>query len=238
MNLYNNKKEILHRLKKFLRIFGRNYDPAIYNYIEENFLNCEYNQTSYILLQIYALFGMLEETDNHYLQFAKMVGEKYGFDKNILEVGCGYLPMFAKYYNNLQIRNNKNSKITVYDPDIVVNKAKNIKLCKTKFTLESNVDDYDLLVGILPCEATKTIINKAIDSDKEFLIAMCGCTHFSDEEIPWGPFGRMQLPYKYWVENVYDLACLQKYNGYNVDMEYANFDFPYPIISSKKILKK
>lgn len=230
MNLYNNKKEILHRLKKFLRIFGRNYDPAIYNYIEENFLNYEYNQTSYILLQIYALFGMLEETDNHYLQFAKMVGEKYGFDKNILEVGCGYLPMFAKYYNNLQIRNNKSSKITVYDPDIAVNKAKNIKLCKTKFTLESNVDDYDLLVGILPCEATKTIINKAIDSDKEFFIAMCGCTHFPMYDMPW--FYNPSYLYPMWVEEVVALAKEQEDDGFEVIQETVD-NFPYPIISSK-----
>lgn len=232
-----NKQENLRKLKKFLRIFGKNYEPEIYNYIKREFLNYRHNKTSYILLQIYALFNMLEDSENHYLQFAKMVGQKYGYDKNILEVGCGYLPMFAKYYNKLQLENNKVSKLTVYDPDIVVNKAKNIKLCKETFTPLTNIDDYDLLVGILPCEATKTIIDKAIECNKEFFIAMCGCTHFSDEQIPWGPLGPI-ISYDYWVDDVYELAGLQQFYGYDVNKECASFDFPYPIISSKKILKK
>lgn len=71
-------------------------------------------------------------------------------------------------------------------------------------------------------------------SQKEFFVALCGCTHFPERSISF-PYS-----YEYTMESyhdrVIDLASEQKKDGFEVKIERVKeFYYKYPIISSKKI---
>ena len=169
------------------------------------------------------------DEENIYLGFSKMIGERYGWDTKILEVGGGYYPIFSKYIDDAQTKNGL-GKITVFDPVLVTNKLGTVNLQKKEFSHDIDVSDFDLLVGICPCEATTEIIKSAVVNKKEFFIAMCGCTHFPMYDMPW--FYNPSYLYPMWVEEVVALAKEQEDDGFEVIQETVD-NFPYPIISSK-----
>lgn len=132
------QREQLTYMKKFLdylEIYGDNYpDEAI---------------------------GLLEPEKNCYLGFAKMIGETYGWNSHILEVGGGFYSAFSKYMDQFQQSHNGSGTITTFDPRLIVNKLGNVKLHREEFREEMTTESYDLIVGIMPCEATSMIIRKA-----------------------------------------------------------------------------
>lgn len=238
MNFDKNKKTIyLNKLKDFLNKYGKSYEDDILEFINNEFYNLQdINNIPDVLMELYVEFGMVSDYENFYLGFSKMIGEKYGYDSNVLEVGGGCYPIFAKYMREQQIYHNGHGTVTVYDPRLVTTKINDLKLYKKEFTLDTDIKKYDLLVGILPCEATRLIIEKAILNNKEFFIGMCGCTHFDLGEYHWGPFGPISRSYDEWVDIVYNGALVCKDKGYDVSKTYVkNFKFSYPVISSKKI---
>lgn len=220
----------MNMFRKYLKEYGTGYSDTSRNFIKKNFLKItEPGETPAILVQLYAKFGMLTEAENIYLGFSKMIGERYGWDAKILEVGGGFYPIFSKYIDDEQTKNGL-GKITVIDPVLVTNKLGNVKLQKKAFSHNMNVSDFDLLVGICPCEATTEIIKSAVINKKEFFIAMCGCTHFPMYDIPF--FYNQSYLYHMWVEEIVALAKEQEEDGFEVIQETVD-NFPYPIISSK-----
>lgn len=238
MKFERNKKTIyLKKLKDFLNKYGKFYEEDILEFIKDEFYHLQdIDEVPDVLMELYAEFGMLKDYENFYLGFSNMIGEKYGYDANILEVAGGCYPVFAKYMRQKQIYHNGKGTVTVYDPRLVTTKINNLKLYKKEFTLDTDIKNYDLLVGVLPCEATRLIIEKAILGNKEFFIGMCGCTHFELKELYWSPFGMIPRSYDEWVDTVYDTALICQNRGYDVTKKYVKeFYFEYPIISSKKI---
>lgn len=159
----------LKMLSHYLKIYQNKYPELAIEFIKEHFLErMPISDTADLLKQIYALFGILDESENCYLGFSNMVGERYGWDSHILEIGGGFFPMFSKYVDESQRESGSKGTITTYDPDLIVDSLGSIKLHKESFTEEMSVESYDLLVGIMPCEATRMIIRKATQEHKEF----------------------------------------------------------------------
>lgn len=221
----------LKMLSHYLKIYQDKYPDLAVQFIEEHFLErMPISDTTDLLKQIYALFGILNEDENCYLGFANMVGERYGWNSHILEIGGGFFPMFSKYVDEFQQENGSKGTITVYDPDLIVDRLGNIALHKECFTEEMSVESYDLVVGIMPCEATRMIIRKATKEHKEFFLAMCGCVHSSNLAIP-----SALISYGSYVDEIYALAKLQEKDGFEVTKESGwQYSFKYPIISSKR----
>ena len=67
-------------------------------------------------------------------------------------------------------------------------------------------------------------------NQKEFFIAMCGCTHFPMTDMPWF-YGHSYI-YRMWVEEILYLAREQEKDGFIIHQEMVD-NFPYPIIYSK-----
>lgn len=63
--------------------------------------------------------------------------------------------------------------VTVIDPVVKKKKNKNIKYIKKYFTEDFDVEDYDLLIGMHPDEATVPIIKSANKNNKFFAIVPC-----------------------------------------------------------------
>lgn len=222
-------------LREYLNQYRDKYSPGAIEYILHNFLAHEdLNGEADIMMQIYDCLGLLDKSENYYLGFAEMVGKKYGLDCHFLEVGGGYFPAFSYHMDQLQTEANSSGTITVYDPKLIVTGLGNVRLRHSMFTLETPISEFDVLVGIMPCDATKIMIKKATKEHKEFYIAMCGC--IPDNEL--FKYDTLMMtetsPIPFWIDDVYDLACKQAEDGFEVTREDNPYGIPYPIISSRK----
>lgn len=135
-----------------------------------------YRSLPNILLQIYDELGILPDYMNPYKAFSELINKQFDIkDKNIVEIGGGTIPRLAMRLSDMQNR----GSITVYDPNLYIKKTyPNMKLIKRNFYPISNVDYADLLVGLLPCGASASILKSSIRHDKDFMIALCDSCNF------------------------------------------------------------
>lgn len=175
------KAQITRELDKFLDEYGSLYDSEALYYILNNFWKKVSSKDSPdILMQVYGELG-IEPTmgKSFYNAHLSKIEEIFGLDKNILDVASGMIPTFANKVAKRQLEIQKGT-ITIYEPLLLKTTPKypNMTLHREYFTSETHIKEFDLLTGILACEATETIIESACKNKKDFYIAMCGCTHF------------------------------------------------------------
>lgn len=226
------KKRLIYMnmFQQYLKEYGEFYSESELEFMKDNFLEIDdISMTPDILLQIYAKFGILSKRENFYLGFAKMIGEMYGWDRDILEIAGGYYPIFSKYVSDYQSKKKKGT-ITVIDPKLVITELENVRLCRGEFHRDLDVSDFNLLVGISPCETTLDIVQSALINKKEFFIALCGCTNLGYGSMPF--MMGYNMAYKFCVDMIYDLAREQE-DEFTVNKQYVK-NYPYPIIYSKR----
>ncbi len=168
-------------LKEFLAKYKTQYPPAAVEYIMNNFGKMLPLDNPDILNQVYDALGMYKD-EIPYADYLKLLEKYFDISSNILEIGGGFYPAFATHVHNRQLQTKKGT-ITVYDKMLVTQNLSGIKLVKKDFNIKDSVSQYDLLVGILPCEATTLIIKKANEENKNFFIVLCNCTHFSRQYL-------------------------------------------------------
>ena len=152
-----------------------------------------------VCLQLYDELGLLPDDINLYKEFARMIDEQFNIkDKNIIEVGGGNIPCLGKRIELMQDR----GTITVYDPNLYIsNEYKNLseeeknnrklKLINRRFTPLVNARNSDIIIGLLPCGSSSTIIKSAVRYNKDFMVALCdSCNYFEyfdtyEEDINW-----------------------------------------------------
>ena len=133
--------------------------------------------------------------------------------------------------------NNKNYQVLVitgkayYDDYKELDVSDNVKIVPFMNDLINLLKDSDLIAGLFPCEATEPIIEEACKYDKDFYVAMCGCVHFRNANIPYSE-SNSRLYQSY----VIDLADRLVSNNKElvVDMLDDKYLVPYPIIYTKK----
>ena len=144
----------------------RSIDDNVYDF----FVNCD-----------------ITKDQNRHILFAKYLIKKYSpsTHPNLLDVGAGRMC----HLSNRLARNNFN--ITSMDPKIRLSEseAKQQKISKiitSKFycddyapkeTTGTNITDYDIIVGLEPCDATEHIIRQSLKYDKPFDISLCATHH-------------------------------------------------------------
>lgn len=168
-------------LNEFLNKYKDQYPQAAIEYITNNFGKRLPLNNPDILNQVYDALGMFKE-ENTYLAYLKLLEQYFDISSNILEIGGGFYPAFATHIRDRQLQTKKGT-ITIYDKMLVTQNLPHIKLVKQDFKIQDTVAPYDLLVGILPCEATTLIIKKANEENKNFFIVLCNCTHFSRQYL-------------------------------------------------------
>lgn len=222
----------LQMLSNYLKQYRNQYPENAVEYIQSHFFSdIKAGMVPDILMQIYGEFDMIPKSENYYLKFAQEIGKIYGWDTRFLEIGGGFFPTFSKYLSNLQTEHHGSGTVTVYDPTLVVASMPNISLHKEKFTEETDISEYDVLIGIYSCEATELIIEKAVISHKEFYIGMCGCV--PDKRHTSSSFYH---DYRNWLADLEKLAKKQEQYGYQVELrKNSEMFYPHPVIYSKKI---
>lgn len=144
-----------------------------------------------VCLQIYDELGVLPDKINCYKAFAELVDEQFNIkDKNVVEIGGGNIPRLGKRIASMQ----DTGTITVFDPNLYKKEGveyPRLTLINRRFTVMNNVSKADVLIGLLPCGASSTIIKSAIKYNKDFMIALCdSCSFYEyfdsyEEDIDW-----------------------------------------------------
>ena len=227
-------EKAMDKLNKYMSKYGQLYTDSCREYIEENFiLYLDEPTAPDVLMQIYATVGCGVKKGSFYNAHLTRIQNMYGLDRNIAEVGGGLMPAFAQKVATIQHKTKKGT-ITVYDPDLIITKPnfKNLILQKEEFHKDTDVHSYDLVMGLLPCGATEAIISASCKAQKEFYIAMCGCTHFEF----YYPFG-YYTPRMY-QEYVIQLAQdkLKEYDNGELIIDYLpeEYGIDYPILYNRK----
>lgn len=171
-------EELKRKYNIFMNRYGSKFTYTMKNEMDNYFVKRvgKYdNPTDFF--QLYDHFGALPDENNFYLYHMNAIKDSFNINSNILEIGGGTYPSFARRIASEQLKLGIGT-ITVYDPRLVTTrctKYKNLKLYKKKFNSNIDITDYDLLVGIMPCEATEIMIDTIDKYKKDFYIAFCGC---------------------------------------------------------------
>lgn len=139
--------------------------------------------------------------------FIKYLIKKYGNLKNfnILDVGAGRICALSKAIAG------QGGQVTAMDLNIrlsneVLRKLK-ITVVKKLFRCDeyskngvgTNIDNFDLIVGLEPCDATEHIIRQSLKYDKPFDVNLCAAPHRSLN-------GKTFRSYKEWYNHLTNIS--------------------------------
>lgn len=230
-----NEEEIARRFAEFKRNYQAKYNQDLWNYIEENFWCYVFsNCAPDVLMQVYSEMGIQHEQGDFYDEHIKRIKERFDISCNILDIASGEIPSFANKlaYEQLKL---KKGTLTLYEPLLIDTKPKypNMTLHRRNFTPKTRIKKFDLLTGILPCEATETIIEQACRNHKDFYIAMCGCVHLAEPYY----FGSYISPH-YYQNYVIDKTkkLLEKYGNGELEVSRldSSYEIDYPILTNRR----
>lgn len=226
------KKEMLN----FVRENRKNYTDIIAkeleNYIELDLgLILPVFETPTVLSQIFSKFEIYENGKDYYIELLKLL-ERYSFlEGNVCEIAAGRYPRLAEL--TAPKININGGSLTIYEPNVILSQLDNTTIIKDNFTRNSNIDKFDTLYALKPCEATITIAERAFEEDKNLMLAFCDCNN-STVEYPKWEVG------KYWA----DSFCMEFADKYEDEVKIINWpastgiDIPIMIRQNSKIKVK
>lgn len=178
-------KDIKRKLKALKRKYEIRYGQKKWDYIERHFsIFIDDEFAPHELKELYDEMGLDLKYGNYYETHLQKLKDNFDISQNILEVGGGHIPSFAKKVAKEQLTIGKGT-ITVYDPLLVQMRSniKNMHLHRTSFNSRTRIKEFDLIVGIYPCEATETMLESACINRKDFYLAICDC--YRDDPEYW-----------------------------------------------------
>ncbi len=210
------------------------YTVEEWEFIESNFWTYVFSSSAPdLLMQIYTELGIESPKGNFYQKHLDKLKTKFDIDCHVLDVASGIIPSFANLLAHEQLHLGKGT-VTLYEPLLGITKPKyhNMTLHKENFTTQINIKEFDLVTGIMPCKATEAIIESACRNQKNFYIAMCGCTHF--EHIPWGMYVTSEMYQDYVIDKTNRL--LDEYDNGTLVVEKleGETEIDYPILYNRK----
>lgn len=215
--------------KAKLEAFKEKYYARYVSYLQEELDNKLFNgftNNNDTINQIYCYLQIVPARFNYYQEFIKIIQKYFSLEnKKVLEVGAGSLPILASYLESEAL------SYDVIDPGIILEDVVGLKgrVIKEKFSLTTNITDYDLLIGYNPCGATEAMIKNCLKNHKEYIIALCGCAFL--------PESYKTRTNKEWQKYLFQI--IEKLGqDYNLYIEYFKdyFQIEYPILVMK--LKK
>lgn len=217
------------KVNRFLEENKHGYNDRELEFIRSNwvhFLDKKFQVD--ILRQMYSELGFMDDKEDIYHAFIKILEENFDIDTDIIEVGGGRIPSLAKRIALKQ----KKGTITVYDPNLISTDSPypNMVLRQQPFTLQTPVKEDQLIIGFMPCEATEKIIYNAKKNNAHFLIALCEGGPHGDE------FDYFESEDEWLSSMLYsarDTADKTKHGPLQIT-DLKEYDDPYPVIYTKK----
>ena len=220
--------------KQAIRRYLSQYPDLFTEYEKEYILSCLDIERFDDLLpdvvrEIYDELGFLKKEDNIYIGFIDLLNHEFDYcNQNILEVAGGIIPRLGKRISANQVK----GKITIFDPRLspYEKSTDSFRLMREAFSIHTDIQDANLLIGLMPCEATEDIICSACKNKVDFMIALCeGGMHgdeydyFEDEEE--------------WLHSIICSArnSVRKSDLGKLQIQYLKkYHDPYPVIYNKR----
>lgn len=232
-------EEIMRRFNIFMKRYGDKYDDYIREILYTEFLKNVGEREMYgEFYQLYDHLNIIQPKDNPYIYHLNTISNNFDLSGNILEVGCGAYPSFARRIADKQLKIGKGT-ITVYDPSLVTRrttKYKNMKLVAKEFTPEVSIKEYDLVIGIMPCLATDSIIESLSITPKDFYISFCGCDHYAIR-FGYNPFRFMTPSYNSNIEELKHICEKKDLGQLILDELPPYYCIDYPVVYNKRKTK-
>lgn len=157
-------KEVIDFIKKY-----KDFYPEYF--INDRLKKCKYGYTCDVD-QIYCHLSKIDITTSVYYNFYNLSLKYFNIkDLKLLEVCSGYIPILSSIYKENGIN------IEALNKRILFKDYKDIKTIEFDLNNEYDLSDYDLIVGIRPCDVTKNIIDYCYKYKKDFMIYLCPCIH-------------------------------------------------------------
>lgn len=226
--MMNLQKEAILRdyLKKYPSLFSAEEIRSLYSLLHTDKKSGLLPDT---IRQVYDELNFIKDEDNIYIGFINFLDDIFKIkDKRIIEVGGGILPRTGKRIATLQ----DSGRITVYDPllSIYEKDKSNLFLKRKKFTNSMSVDDHNLLIGLMPCEAAQVIIESASRHNLDYMIALC-------EGGPHGDYFDYFERDEDWINSIiyYAESMTEDANLGKVKMKsLEKYGDPYPVIYNER----
>lgn len=179
-----------------------------------------------IARQVLDATGLYNEDKNPYLNYLQIFEKYFSYDQNIIDIGAGFYPASSIHIKEKQTK----GTLTVYEPRLLTLERQDIIFKKEHFTLHTNIKEADLLFGIMPCESTETIIEKANQEHKNLFIGLCGCNH---SEKPF--FDIFFDTTAYWQQEMYELLKSTNNDDCQIEIVDKNMDknINHPVLIKK-----
>lgn len=217
------------KVNRFLEENKHGYNDRELEFIRSNwvhFLDKKFQVD--ILRQMYSELGFMDDKEDIYHAFIKILEDNFDIDTDIIEVGGGRIPSLAKRIALKQ----KKGTITVYDPNLISTDSPypNMVLRQQPFTLQTPVKEDQLIIGFMPCEATEKIIYNAKKNNAHFLIALCEGGPHGDE------FDYFESEDEWLYSMLYSARDTADKTGHGPLQitDLKEYDDPYPVIYTKK----
>lgn len=175
--MQNLQEELESKRIRIRKKYADKYGSRVWDFIERNmeyYLNDEC--APHELKELYDEMGLELSYGNFYEAHLQKFMEHFDITKNIVEIGAGYIPVFAKKIANEQMKLGAGT-ITVYEPLLIPRRSniKNMHLHRKEFKSNTRIKEFDILTGIYTCDATEVIIESACRNKKDFYVALCDC---------------------------------------------------------------
>lgn len=179
---------------------------------------------SHLELELLSKFGALRKEADVYKNFHELLRERNFLQGNVVEVGAGKYPRLCEVI--MEDKPDELISVTAYDPCLVFDTIPRVKFVNKPFTKETDISEADTLYGLFPCDASITLIDKAIEENKNLMVAFCACDHSDSIHTKW--IG------KYWAEDV----CMDYREKYGKCIEIDGWNremgLDLPIMTYKK----
>ncbi|MBQ6323512.1 MAG: hypothetical protein IJI22_01630 [Bacilli bacterium] len=217
------KQQIREYLEQYPELFTDYEKKLILNYtITGQFIPAD-------VREVYDQLGILPNNLNIYDGFFQLLKDNFHLNgRRIIEVGGGVIPCLAKRIE----AELDTGKIIVYDPRLSIYEkdTMSLKLVRERFTRSSLLADCNLLIGLMPEDAAELLIDRAIDAQIDFMVALGA----------GGPHGDGFDFYEDADEWAHGVICAteelveRKEMGKLMVKTMEEFGNPYPIIYNKR----
>ena len=113
-----------------------------------------------------------EKSLKHLQNFSKLITALTSEDQNILDVGSGRVPYSAIFTANNNRQVDAMDRIVL--PDSLMEQF-NVGKIKQYFDESTDISNYDLVAGSMPCSAIEPIVKKCTNDNKSYIIELCNC---------------------------------------------------------------
>lgn len=169
------KEQLDELYKEFMNTYGKYIPEYMENNMKNDYLyGLEWDQAPCCVLQFYDEYNLMKKKYNIYSIFEDLVKHNYPELKNktVLDLGGGVIPAIGR-----RLATDAKHVIVVDEYISPINNPSNLETIQCEVTDVKKLPKADLIVGFMPCGATRLVVDYAAYYNADFIMELCGCIH-------------------------------------------------------------